>query len=303
MVSPIILLIILFGTFGLAFSLGAAQSQHLTVFTVPTREGVTVKTLLVMPNGSPKGVLLLFIGGAGLTAFGNCCQGDTVNYNSNFLSASTPLFTTQGYAVLLVNAPSDQPNGVSPNFRLSSANIQDISMLIDFLLSKSLKPIFLVGTSRGTISVESFASANPNDSRIDGIVLTSSYSPPELDRWGATLAVQRITLPVLFVHNVFDACSETPFQNAVDFSKLFTGSTKMNFIPVQDKVSGPDGSDPDPCGPGGGHGYHGIESQVVSDITDWTSQVISLNQSQAIKHVILLMAASPNFKQRIATLT
>jgi hypothetical protein len=34
-----------------------------------------------------------------------------VNYNSNFLSANTPLFTAQGYAVLLVNAPSDQPKG------------------------------------------------------------------------------------------------------------------------------------------------------------------------------------------------
>jgi len=301
-ISVLLFSLILFGAFGLAaFSMGAAQSQHLTVFTVPTRQGVTVKGLLVMPTGTPKGVLLLFIGGAGTTAFGNCCQGDTVNYNSNFLSASTPLFTAQGYAVFLVNAPSDQPNGMSPDFRLSSANVQDISMVVDFLLSKSLNPIILVGTSRGTISVESFASANPKDSRIAGIVLTSSYSPPELQILvkGATLSVQSITLPVIFVHNVYDACSETPFQNALDFSKLFTSSAKVNFIQVQDKVSGPGGSDPDPCGPGGGHGYHGIESQVVSDITDWASQVISQSQSQAISPTTMLITIAPNSKPRI----
>lgn len=101
-ISVMLLSLILFGTFGLAaFSVGAAQFSHLTVFTVPTRQGVTVKSLLVMPTGTPKGVLLLFIGGEGLTAFGNCCQGDSVNYNSNFLSASAPLFTAQGYTSFL----------------------------------------------------------------------------------------------------------------------------------------------------------------------------------------------------------
>jgi len=280
-ISTMLFSLILFGTFGLAaFSSGAAQSQHLTVFTVPTRQGVTVKSLLVMPTGTPKGVLLLFIGGDGTTAFGNCCQGDSVNYNANFLSASAPLFTAQGYAVFLVNAPSDQPNGMSPNFRLSSAHAQDISMMVDFLLSKSLKPIFLVGTSRGTISVENFATTNPHENRISGIVLTSSYSPFELQVLvpGTTLAVQSITLPVLFVHNVYDACKETPFQNALDFSKTFTSSTKIDFVQIQDQLT----PDPDPCGPGGGHGYAGVQSQVVKDITDWTSQVISVNQSQAI---------------------
>ena len=297
-IGVMVLSLILFGAFGLgAFSLGAAQSQHLTVFTVPTRQGVTVKSLLVMPTGTPKGVLLSFIGGEGATAFGNCCQGDSVNYNANFLSASTPLFTAQGYAVFLVNAPSDQPNGMSPSFRLSSAHAQDISMIIDFLLSKSLKPIFLVGTSRGTISVENFASSNPKDSRISGIVLTSSYSPPELQVLvkGATLVVQSITLPVLFVHNVYDACSETPFQNALDFSKTFTSSTKMDFIQIQDKLS----PDPDPCGPGGGHGYAGVQSQVVKDITDWANQVLSLNPSQAISPTTLLIATAPCSKPRI----
>ena len=280
-ISVMLLWLILFGAFGfVGFSLGEAQNVQLNVFTIPTRQGVTVKTLLVTPTGTSKGVLVLFIGGAGLTAFGGCCQGGQVNYNDNFLSRSTPLFAAQGYSVLLVNAPSDQPTGMSPNFRLSSAHAQDVSAIIDFLLSKSLSPIFLVGTSRGTISIENFAVTNPHDNRISGIILTSSYGPSELQVLvpGTTLLlpVQSITLPVLFVHNVFDGCSETPFQAAIDFSKTFTSSSKLDFIKVQDQVI----PDPDPCGALSAHGYKGAESQAVQDITDWANQIISLNHIQ-----------------------
>jgi hypothetical protein len=170
-------------------------------------------------------------------------------------------------------------------------------MIIDFLVSKSLKLIFLVGTSRGTISVENYASTNPNDNRISGIVLTSTYSPPELHVLvkGVTLQVQRITFPVLFVHNVFDGCSETPFQAAVDFSKAFTSSSKLDFVKVQDQVT----PDPDPCGAMSAHGYKGAESQVVQDITDWATQISSVSQSSAISPMPLLTFSTPNSEERI----
>jgi hypothetical protein len=170
-------------------------------------------------------------------------------------------------------------------------------MIIDFLRSKSLKPIFLVGTSRGTISVENYASSNPNDNRISGIVLTSSYSPPELQVLvkGVTLQVQSVTLPVLFMHNVFDGCSETPFQAAVDFSKTFTSSSRVDFIKVQDQVT----PDPDPCGAMSAHGYKGAESQAVQDITDWTSQISSPNQGNAISPIPLLIATTSHCDKRI----
>ena len=299
-VGILLVSLLLFGVLGfVGFSLGEAQNVQLNVFTIPTRQGVTVKTLLVTLTGTSKGVLVLFIGGAGLQAFGGCCQGGQVNYNDNFLSRSTPLFTAQGYSVLLVNAPSDQPKGMSLDFRLSSANAQDISMIIDFLISKSLKPIFLVGTSRGTISVENFASTNPNDNRISGIVLTSTYSLSELQILvkGAALQVQSVALPVLFVHNVFDGCSETPFQAAVDFSKTFTRSSKLDFIKVQDQVT----PDPDPCGAMSAHGYKGAESQAVQDVTDWTSQISSISQSSAITPMPLLILSTPNSKERISS--
>lgn len=274
----IIFSLILFGAFGLStFSLGAAQFPQPSVFTIPTRQGVTVKTLFVPPNGISSAVLVLFVGDTGLQAFVQ--QGDQITYSASFMSRTTPLFLAQGYSVLLLNAPSDHPSGMSRDFRQGSANAQDISMIIDFLLSKSLKPIFLIGTSLGTMSVNDLASTYPKDNRISGIVLTSTVS-------ASNLPVQNIAVPVLFVHNLYDACSESPYQGAVDFSKKFTGSPKVDFVKVQDKVN--DFSDS--CGPLSGHGYGGIESEVVKDITNWTTQVLSLNQGNAINPTILLIA-------------
>lgn len=88
---------------------------------------MTVDILLIMPDGTPKEVLLMVVGDNGLSAFGNCCQEGSVTYNSNFLSVNISKFKVQGYAAFLVNAPSDQPNGMSPDFRMSSANIQTFS--------------------------------------------------------------------------------------------------------------------------------------------------------------------------------
>ena len=275
-ISVICLSLIILGAFGsIVFSLGAAQSLQPSVFTIPTRQGVTVKTAFVPPNGASSAVLVLFIGDTGLQAFSQ--QGDQITYSASFMSRTTPLFLAQGYSVLLVNSPSDHPIGVSRDFRQGSANAQDISMIIDFLLSKSLKPIFLVGTSLGTMSVNDFASTYSKDNRVSGIVLTSTVT--------ANLQVQNIAIPVLFVHNLYDACSESPYQSAVDFSKKFTGSPKVDFIKVQDKVN----DIADPCGPLSGHGYGGIESEVIKDITNWTTQVLSVTQSNAINPAMFLI--------------
>lgn len=264
---------------GIASSFVVAQTPQSTVYTIPTRPGVTVKTLLVSSSGTMNGILVLFVGDTGLQAFTQ--QGDQISYTPSFMSRTTPLFIAQGYAVLLVNAPSDHPSGVSRDFRQSSANAQDLSMIVDFLLSKSLKPIFLVGTSLGTMSVNDFASTNPKDNRISGIVLTSTVA--------VNLPVQNIAVPVLFVHNIYDGCSESPYASASDFSKKYTGSTKVDFIKIQDKVS----DISDPCSPLSGHGFGGVENEVVRDITSWTGQVTQA-QSNVVSPVLFVLATSKN---------
>jgi dienelactone hydrolase len=225
--------------------------------TVPTRPGVTVQVLLNTPATPAKAVLVMFPGGEGANSFKE--DGGQIRLSRNFLVRTSPKFVQQGLAVAIVDAPSDQANGMSNGFRNSPQHIQDIRKVIDFLDAQGLKPIYLVGTSRGTLSV-AYLGIELQDKRVKGLVLTSS-----LGGVIGGFAVSRITLPVLLVHHRDDGCKVCPFQEAVALKNKLSASSKVNFVEVQ-------GGDPPQSGPCKAMSYHGFlgrEDQVVRVIADW----------------------------------
>ncbi len=62
---------------------------------------------------------------------------------------------------------------MTDTFRNSPKHAQDIEKAIEFLAGQGLQPVYLVGTSRGTLSV-AYLGIALKDERIKGIVLTSS---------------------------------------------------------------------------------------------------------------------------------
>jgi len=229
------------------------------VKNVPTRPGVTVKVLLHLPDIPPKTVLLIFPGGYGVDMFKEA--GEQVHLGKNFLVRTSPKFAQQGLAVAIVEAPSDQPNGMSARFRNSPEHVQDIRQVIDFLDAQGLKPIYLVGTSMGTLSV-AYLGIELKDSRIKGLVLTSTVTG-YLD----ALRLSLIGLPVLLVHHRKDGCKHSPFYEAMMLKSKLCGSPKVDFVAVQG------GSPPQsgPCQALSYHGFLGLEDQVVQVIADWVA--------------------------------
>ena len=225
--------------------------------SVATRPGITVQVLLNTPATPAKAVLVMFPGGEGADAFTK--SAGQIHLGKNFLARTSPQFVEQGLAVAIVDAPSDQARGMSAGFRNSPEHLQDIRKVIDFLDAQGLKPIYLVGTSRGTLSV-AYLGIELQDQRVKGLVLTSSLG-------GAIggFPVSRITLPVLLVHHRDDGCKVCPFRKAVALKNKLSGSPKVNFIEVQG------GAPPqaDPCKAMSYHGFLGREDQVVRVIADW----------------------------------
>ena len=224
---------------------------------VATRPGVTVQVLLNIPATPTKAVVVMFPGGDGANMFKE--KGGQIHLGRNFLVRTSPKFAQQGLTVASVDAPSDQPNGMSAWFRNSPEHIQDIRKVIDFLDAQGLKPIYLVGTSRGTLSV-AYLGIELQDKRVKGLVLTSSM--------GGTIGgfpLNRITLPVLLVHHRDDGCKVCPFQEAVALKNKLSGSSRVDFVEVQG------GSPPesDPCKAMSFHGFLGREDQVVQVIANW----------------------------------
>lgn len=241
----------------LALTAGRAGAEDLV--TLPTRPGVTQPFYVTRPAGAPVASLLLFAGGDGrLTPYR---PADL--QHGNFLVRSRNLFVDQGFLVAVIDVPSDQSAGMG-GFRLSPEHATDIAAVVRWLRQAAPAPVWLVGTSRGSISA---ALGAASVSGIRGLVLTSSVTRDARAEPGTVFAVDlaRIAVPTLVVNHRDDGCfAAVPADAARLLAALAQAPAKEAQLY--------DGGTPartKPCEALAPHGYYGIEPQVVAGISDW----------------------------------
>jgi hypothetical protein len=236
---------------------GAAEE----VVTLPTREGITQSFLLSVPGQPPAAVAVLFPGGDGNIKL-RLEKGQIKFAPGNFLVRSRGFFVDGGVAAAVVDAPSDEARGMDDRFRLGDEHASDIAAVVAELRKRfDHTPVFLVGTSRGTISAA--ATGHMLGDKVAGVVLTSTLflaarAGPGLSGFDFTT----IKAPVLFVHNVDDACKVTPYSGAKALAERFPLIT----------VHGGDPPRSDACEAFSYHGYLGKERQTVEAIVNWILQ-------------------------------
>lgn len=232
--------------------------------TLATRPGVTELVLITPPAAAPVASVILFTGGSGVL-FARDGAGQLHLNGENFLIRSRAKFAAAGFLVAAVDAPSDQPDGMA-GFRGTQEHAQDIAVLIAYLRQRASVPVWLVGTSMGTISAAN-AAARLTRGGADGLVLTSSIvvQTRSAAPIQTVVAVDQITLPTLFVHNRDDACPLCAFAFVAPVMARFTGAAKKELI----AVSGGTTPQSAPCEALSRHGYIGIEDEVVGDVARW----------------------------------
>jgi pimeloyl-ACP methyl ester carboxylesterase len=232
-----------------------------TLIELPTRPGVTQPFWLMTPPGPPVAGVILFSGGRGI--LGSAHQ--PVLNNRNFLIRTRGAYAAAGFLVASVDAPSDHPEGLDA-FRSTPEAAADVAAVIAYLRKKAPVPVWLIGTSMGTISAAN-AAARLKSGGPDGLVLTSTivaagrYSAAIGDR----VDLAAITVPTLVVHNREDACPVCPFGAVPALLDHLTHAPRKALI----AVSGGSPPQSSPCEPLARHGYFGIENEVVADIIRW----------------------------------
>jgi hypothetical protein len=224
-----------------------------------TRPGVTQPFYLAKPAGSSAATLVLFTGG----------NGALLNYGppdlrrGNFLIRSRNLFLDQGFNIAVVDLPSDARSGLGGT-RVSQAHRTDIAAVIAYLRRLNV-PIWLVGTSMGTISAANGGTLQTGGP--DGIVLTSSIISAGGHGTGSVADVgpEKVTVPTLFVHNRDDACRFCSYGDVPELMRRFTNVPRKELI----TFAGGDTTRSDPCEALSRHGYIGLEPQVVAAISTW----------------------------------
>jgi hypothetical protein len=247
---------------GLLFA-GACFAQVSEVVDLPTRPGVRQRMLVVQPE-KPAAVLVLMTGGNGHIGI---YDNGSMRNEGNFLVRSRALFVQRGYAVVLLDTPSDRnsPPYLADSFRESEEHAADIGAAVAWARKKWDLPVWLVGTSRGTQSVAYAGTALTGSSAPDGLVLTSTVLGSS--RFGQStarpvqeLALDKLRVPVLVTHHEQDQCQVcSPALLPALMAKLPSASSRLITYQGGRSVG-------NFCEAFAFHGYNGIEDKVVADI-------------------------------------
>jgi hypothetical protein len=237
---------------------GAAQARE--VVTLAPRPGVTLPFFIAgMGERRPEAVALLFIGGGGHIRLR--VEEGQVKFNAlNFLPRSRLEFIRNGILPVIVDNPTDQQGheGMSDGFRQSAAHVADVRAVVAEVKRRyPALPVFLVGTSRSTLSMAHLAREMGDE--VAGVVLSASlfYAGRRavLANWNFSTA----RAPLLFVHHRDDDCESTPYRDAGRLGERFPLISVRGGKPPE---SGP-------CDPLHAHGFYGREAQTVDAIAAW----------------------------------
>ena len=223
----------------------AAHADERLVLT--SRPSVT-EAVEFIPAATPRANVVLLIGG----------NGNLAQVRNNFLLRVRGDLARQGLNIAVPDAPSDH-DSLNPNFRAGPEHARDIDAVVAFLKTKADLPVWLVGTSNGSISAANGA-VRLGPSRIAGAVLTSSV-------WSGGMSgvpIGQIAVPVLVVHNRDDGCPAAPFAGAQLAMTQLANAPAKEFVAMSGGIS----KSP-PCEARAPHGYFGIEDQVVPVLVKW----------------------------------
>ena len=228
-----------------------------TLFKVPTRPDVKT-TLFWEPVEGAKATVFLFPGGGG--GFGKVEDGKPTS--NNFLVRSAPYFIANGFNVAIFGRPSDSED-LDYADRISDTHMADVRKVLEFVKRKADVPVWIVGTSRGTISAAAAAINLPGE--MAGVVLTSSVVSYKKPGAVPKQDLDRIKVPVLILHHAKDAC---PLCQPFEVPAILRG---LKNAPIKKEIMVSGGVNPtgNVCEALHWHGFIGMEHEAVDLIADW----------------------------------
>lgn len=197
-----------------------AGSRCGEVVAVQTRDGSITRYSFMaatrLPAESEPITLVLFPGGSGhidLDELG-CPKALT----GNSLVRSIAAFSSLGFNTVLVDAPSDYQGGDGlAGFRASPHHANDIGVLVAGVRARTKGAVWVVGTSRGSISAANGAARLSGPAAPDGLVVTSALmagdsaaKKPWVAQTIFDLPLESIRMPVLVVGHAADKCTRSP---------------------------------------------------------------------------------------------
>ena len=202
-----------------------------------------------------RAIVLVFAGGDGIVEIAS--NGAIGHGRNNFLLRTQPLWQAQGLAFMTLASSSSLLGR-----RHTPAYAEMIGRAIDFARTRANAPVWLVGTSMGSIAAANGAAHLPG--KVAGVVLTSSVAGGRAPETVFDSDLGAIAVPALVVSNRGDTCPSAGPGFAPQILAALTRSPRKEIIYVESHELRSD-----PCEAMSPHGYLGIESDVVQRISAW----------------------------------
>jgi dienelactone hydrolase len=252
-------------TAGATFAAGGDQ-----VVEIASR-GQKVRALLVKPE-NPVGSVVLLAGGHGNL---NISPSGAIGWGrGNQVVRTRAAYAAAGYAALVLDIAPDLKQGKKAvsKYRWSLKHAADIGAAVAYMRSVA-KPVYIVATSRGSLSAFNAVTRQKGDTLPDAMVVTSGML---MDFGGKRPSVQRnvagigdIKLPVYLIYHEKDRCSFTPSSSAARFKPLLKSAARVDIKILKGGSAGTG----NPCEAKSHHGYLGIDDVVVGTVTEWLKTV------------------------------
>jgi hypothetical protein len=262
-VLPLLAALLVLAPFG-----EAVEAKEAKLVSVATPRGAKQAFILIKPDNKPVASVILFAGGHG--ALGLRSASSMKWGAGNFLVRTRDMFAGKGLMVAVIDAPSDQQNGMKATFRMGNAHAGDVGSVAAYLRKEADIPVWLVGTSMGTFSAAGGAIGAKG---VDGLVLTSTITRAKPD-WKiagshpdgvASMALGKVKVPALIVSHVKDGCDITPAADAPKLQKRLVGARPLEVVLLKGGLP-PQSA---PCDARSQHGFLGIEGKAVDAIANF----------------------------------
>lgn len=230
---------------------------------ISTREGVTLPTYAYWRDDAVA-TLVLYSGGGG--GYGQI-NAEGWPTSGNFLIRSASHWAKHPFNLVMVGRPSDGIDLENGDNRTGEQHATDNRILLRAIRQRALPPIWLIGTSMGTISATA-AAIQDHENNVAGLVLTSSITGYKIPGAVPKQDVSAIRVPVLVFHHEYDACKHCQAHEARSMTEKFTHAPIRKAL----IVNGGAGATGNPCGAFHHHGYVGMEQDAVNQIAAWIRQ-------------------------------
>lgn len=226
---------------------------------------VFMRAILVKPAQPTDTAVLFFRGVPGYAKIQSVA--DKRRNMNNLAKATESLLLQEGIAFVIMDCPTDQwgeyggPSATNclDDYRSSKQHADDVRGVMAKLASEhGLSKPYLMGHSMGTLSSRWLATHLGKE--VAGSIHSAAVNvanPKGHYSSARDIRYDKISAPVLHVHNEADACRGTPYS-------IVKAYARDSLVTVRGGI--PEGN---PCGGGHLHSYQGIEDSVARAIVGW----------------------------------